>query len=129
MRSSREIAILLLSAVIGVLVALVTACGTDSAPPSELPDDRCEQSILTYENFGEPFMLDWCRGCHSAALADGLRQGAPLEFNFEDVETIRELAPVISLKAAGPMPVMPPAAGPSADERALLEEWLACGAP
>ena len=84
---------------------------------------------LTYENFGEPFMLDWCRGCHSAALADGLRQGAPLEFNFEDVETIRELAPVISLKAVGPMPVMPPAAGPSADERALLEEWLACGAP
>ena len=128
MRFSRELVTLLISALVGVLVALLSACGTDYAPPSSLPDAACEQSVLTYENFGELYMLDWCRGCHSSALVEGMRQGAPVEFNFEDVETIRELAPMIALKATGPMPVMPPAAGPSDDERALLAEWLACGA-
>jgi len=58
-----------------------------------------------------------------------MRQDAPLQFNFEDVATIRELAPIMLLKATGEMPTMPPAAGPSSDERALLEEWLSCGAP
>ncbi|MGE0397255.1 MAG: hypothetical protein AB7T06_11085 [Kofleriaceae bacterium] len=129
MRFSRELATLVLSALAGVLVAVLSACGTDYAPPSTLPDDTCEQSILTYDNFGELFMLDWCRGCHSSALPEGMRQDAPLALDFEDLETIRELAPMIAAKATGPMPVMPPAAGPSDDERALLAEWLACGAP
>jgi len=121
-RSSRDLAIL-------VLAALLGACGTDSAARPEPPEDPCESSILRYENFGELFMLDWCRGCHSAGLVDGMRQGAPLESNFEDVDAIRELASMITLKATGAQPTMPPAAGPSAEERALLKEWLACGAP
>jgi hypothetical protein len=29
----------------------------------------------------------------------------------------------------GGTPTMPPAGGPSGEERALLAEWLACGAP
>ncbi len=128
MRFSRELLTLVVAALVGVLVAMLSACGTDYAPPSTLPDDTCETSILTYENFGEAFMLDWCRGCHSAAIPEGMRQDAPIEFNFEDVDVIRELAPVITEKATGEMPVMPPAAGPSDEERALLAEWLACGA-
>jgi uncharacterized membrane protein len=127
-RFSRELVTLVLSALVGVLVALLAACGTDAAPPSTIPDENCESSILTYDNFGKLFMLDWCRGCHSSGLVEGMRQGAPLEFNFEDVDTIRELAPIMAMKATGSMPVMPPAAGPSDDERALLAEWLACGA-
>ncbi|MFN0252892.1 MAG: hypothetical protein ACKV2T_38820 [Kofleriaceae bacterium] len=128
MRSSRELAILVASALIGVAAAFLSGCGTEYEP-SLPPDDSCDESILTYENFGELFMLDWCRGCHSAALPEGQRQGAPLEFNFGDVDAIRELAPMIAARATGAMPVMPPAAGPSAHERALLAEWLACGAP
>lgn len=128
MRFSRELATFVIAAMIGVLVTLLSACGTDAAPPSERPDPACETSILTYDNFGALFMLDWCRGCHSAAIPEDMRQGAPLEFNFEDLDTIRELAPRIALKATGAMPVMPPAAGPSDEERALLAEWLACGA-
>jgi len=38
------------------LVAL-TACGTD-ADTTPLAAAACESSILSYENFGEPFMLD-----------------------------------------------------------------------
>ena len=130
MRSSRDLAVLVASALLGVIAALLTACGTDYTPPNTiLPEDTCDESILTYQNFGELFMLDWCRGCHSSALPEGQRQGAPIHLDFEDVDTIRELAPTIAAKATGAMPVMPPAAGPSADERALLAEWLACGAP
>lgn len=127
MRFSRELATLVIAVLVGVLVGLLSACGTDVATPVE-HDDPCESSILTYENFGELFMLDWCRGCHSAAIPDGMRQGAPVAFNFEDLETIRELAPAITTQATGAMPAMPPASGPSAEERALLQEWLACGA-
>ena len=110
------------------IFVLVAGCGNDTEilPPH---DDTCETSILTYENFGEPFMLDWCRGCHAEGLPADMRQGAPSALNFDDLSTIRELAPVISINATGAAPMMPPAAGPSPEERLLLAEWLACGAP
>jgi hypothetical protein len=110
-----------------LLSFVLVACGNDTAME---PDPVCETSILTYRNFGEPFLLDWCRGCHSSGIPEDMRQGAPLAANFDDIATVRDLAPAISVRvmstAAGKMP---PADGPSSEERALLAEWLACGAP
>ncbi len=109
------------------IIMLVAACGSDTETPQ--PPSECETSILTYENFGEPFMLDWCRGCHAEGVPADMRQDAPLALNFDDLGTIRDVAPMISLNATGTTPTMPPAAGPSPEERLLLAEWLACGAP
>lgn len=118
MRLSRDLAWLAL---------LVLGCGSDTVPGDEPP--ACETSYLDYSNFGEPFLLDWCTGCHSAAVPDGMRQQAPLDVNFDSLDGVREFKDRISLRAAGPpAPTMPPAGGPSAEERALLGEWLACGA-
>jgi uncharacterized membrane protein len=119
MRLSRELA----------LVICVAACGAD--PESSAPDepDPCETSIVTHANFGEPFLLDWCRSCHSSELTTEHRQGAPPDVDFDDLEIVRSYASEIVDRAGVTMPTMPPAAGPSVEERELLVEWLGCGAP
>ncbi len=90
------------------------ACGTD--PP------------LSFENFGGPFFLNWCTGCHSSALAEGVRGDAPLEVNFDTLEGIRAHSGLIRLRAVHATE-MPPAGGPHDADRELLGRWLACGAP
>ncbi len=97
------------------------ACGTDT-------DVTCASSQLTYDNFGGPFVVNWCRDCHSAQLPAGMRQDAPADVNFDTLDEIRTWSRRISL-TAGTGTTMPPAGGPTDDERKLLVEWLRCGAP
>lgn len=107
------------------IVVTLAACGADTSTTDPV---ACDDSILTYKNFGEPFLLDWCRGCHSSNLSPMLRQGAPEPANFDDLDRVRSYAPLIVTRATGPTPTMPAGGGPSDEERALLAEWLACGA-
>ena len=100
--------------------------GTDATP--------CDQSYLTYDNFGEPFMSNWCRGCHSSAIPmtpdPDMRQGAPPSVNFDTQADVVQFRDQIQMQAVDPTMTpkpMPPAGGPPADERALLAEWLQCG--
>lgn len=110
-----------------ILAIVIGACGTD-VDPGAAPNPACETSILTYANFGAPFMLDWCRGCHSSTVPDGMRQGAPLGVDFDDLDRVRAFSTPIEARAASTAPNMPPASGPSEDERTLLAEWISCGA-
>jgi uncharacterized membrane protein len=120
------------------IVLALAACGTDSVPREaigeeenemvEVDPDVCETSYLDYENFGAPFVINWCRGCHSSAVPANMRQKAPADANFDDLEDIRTWGERIALRAAGTNPNMPPAGGPTAEERALLAEWIQCGA-
>jgi uncharacterized membrane protein len=87
----------------------------------------CAQPDLTYQTFGEPFMTDWCTGCHSAELDPSMRQAAPLDVNFDTLDEVRAQAQAISISVA--QATMPPEGGPSDDERATLVQWIACGAP
>ena len=89
------------------------------------PDD----SFLTFENFGAIHLLNYCTGCHSSGLPADQRQGAPIEINFDDIEDVRAHASRIWARAGDGNVTMPPAGGAPQDERALLGEWLACGAP
>jgi uncharacterized membrane protein len=57
-----------------------------------------------------------------------MRQNAPADVNFDTLEGVHQFAERIAARATGPSANMPPAGGPSAEERALLAEWLACGA-
>jgi hypothetical protein len=96
--------------------------------------NACDASVLTWENFGEPFMLTWCTGCHHSALPTAQRAGAPCAANFDTHAGVHERAPVIALRAIDWMTLegvapMPPAAIVPEDELALLREYLDCGAP
>ena len=120
------------------LAVLLAACGTDSAPAEHAPPDdnmptpvdpsACETSYLTYDNFGAPFVINWCRGCHSDAVPPAMRQKAPTDANFDTLAEVQMWSDRIASKVTGMAPTMPPAGGPSDEERALLAEWLACGA-
>ncbi|MEO7093480.1 MAG: hypothetical protein ABI175_09530 [Polyangiales bacterium] len=125
MHSSRSLAL-----VCGLVLA---ACGTDTMSgggddgPEPTPD-VCETSYLDYGNFGKPFALDWCRGCHSSNVPANMRQKAPVGVDFDTLADVQRWSERIAIRATGAMPTMPPAGGPSEQERALLAEWIGCGA-
>jgi hypothetical protein len=91
-------------------------------------------STLTYENFGMQFMTDYCVECHDSNKSGDDRMGAPAFHDFDTQFGIQAVAMHIDQMAgAGPnsineiMPQEDPK--PSLEERYLLAEWLACGAP
>jgi uncharacterized membrane protein len=124
-------------AVVVVLVLVLAACGTEvpaddggggSNEPEHVDPNVCDTSYLSYENFGEPFVINWCRGCHSSAVPVAMRQKAPADANFDTLDQVRMWSGRIAQHATGTSPDMPPAGGPPHEERQLLAEWLACGA-
>ncbi|HEU0034905.1 MAG TPA: hypothetical protein VFQ53_29975 [Kofleriaceae bacterium] len=122
MRSWRSAALL--------AIGLAAGCGTDASSGDDdggPTPDQCATSFLDYDNFGAPFVADWCRGCHSSALPAAMRQNAPADVNFDDYAKTMEWRERILVRATGDAPTMPPVGGPSDEERALLAEWLGCG--
>jgi hypothetical protein len=109
------------SSLLALALVLASACGTDSHTTT------CQASYLTYDNFGEPYLASWCRGCHSSDLPANMRQLALADINFNTLADVRaQLGPMQSVIATG---AMPPEGGPSADEQQLMMQWLSCGAP
>lgn len=103
---------------------------TGDASWASLDERPCpEDSLLTTENFGGPFILTYCTGCHHSSLGAGERAGAPPDMNFDTLAEVRAHAPRIWARAADDNASMPPIGAPAADERTRLGEWLACGAP
>jgi uncharacterized membrane protein len=101
--------------------AALAACTGNDVEPS------CVTSYLTYDNFGEPFMTSWCRGCHSDQVAAPMRQRAPLGVDFDTLDEVRVQSISIAITTVTDR-TMPPAGGPSDEERAMLDQWLRCGA-
>jgi hypothetical protein len=123
---------------LALLAVLLVACTGDvedpipvvtpDAPP--LPDaSGCPpDSFLAYDNFGGPFMRQYCTGCHSTALTGAMRKDAPVGVDFDTLEQVRADTDRI-YDLAAESDAMPPGGGPHPDDRTLLAEWLLCGAP
>jgi uncharacterized membrane protein len=103
-----------------LLALVVAACGDND------PGTACDRSALNYDTFGEPYVADWCRGCHSADLSPAMRQGAPVAVNFDTLDDVRAQLQMVEYVTSNEL--MPPAGGPTDDERALMMQWLTCGA-
>ena len=102
------------------LVLVVAGCGDDKRL-------ECVDSAVTYQTFGDPFITNWCRGCHSEGLYPTMRQDAPVDVNFDTLDEVRaHKRRIYEMTVA--TDEMPPNGGPSDEERALLREWLSCGA-
>jgi len=86
-------------------------------------------SAVTWESFGQGFVLSHCAGCHSSNLGAGERAEAPIEVNMETQDLVQEWLIRIYARSADENATMPPVDSVLADERVLLGDWLACGAP
>lgn len=124
-----------LSSLAVVLIAFATAaCGEEGGKPTGA---TCPQgSTLTYTNFGQQFMTDYCTRCHSSTATD--RHGAPDDANFDTLNGVKAHSAHVDEEAgSGPdatnegMPEDTDATNPAPTtaERAMLSEWIACGMP
>jgi hypothetical protein len=118
-----------------LLLLAVAACGGEDPAPAPTSGFRSvwerpcpEGSALTWETFGEGFVRTWCTSCHSRDLAEGVRQGAPLDVNLDTAGGVRRHLDRVWAMAADGNASMPPVGGPSPEDRERLGEWLACGA-
>lgn len=102
-----------------LLSVLVSACATNPSSGIASSDVTCPpDSTLTYENFGSTFIADNCLSCHTS-------QQRPTLVNLATVKA--NSAAIIS--AAVTSTKMPSNSGMPIEERQMLGEWLACGAP
>jgi uncharacterized membrane protein len=88
-------------------------------------------STLTYDTFGQQFMMTYCTGCHNSAKTGDDRHKAPVDINLDTIDGIHaHLDGIDSEAAGGPERVnvsMPPGKKkPSEEDRKKLGEWLAC---
>lgn len=87
--------------------------GTDTSAVTCPPD-----STLTYENFGKVLIEDQCLSCHTSKEKPALTTQAAIQTNASKI-----------LRVTVTSSQMPKGSSMLADERQLLGEWLACGAP
>lgn len=101
-----------------VLAALTAACAADTSTGIAASEVTCPSgSTLTYENFGQAFVTEHCLSCHASQRPTLTTQAA-----------VQASAATI-IDAAVTSSVMPAGSSLVIDERRLLGEWLACGAP
>jgi hypothetical protein len=100
-----------------ILVAGLAAC-TSSAESTGISEVSCPtDSTLTYDNFGAAFITSNCLSRHTT-------RGPVLTSQVVVRSNSGEILALAVYTTA-----MPEDAEMSIDERALLGEWLACGAP
>ncbi len=90
-----------------------------------------DAGVLSYEDFGKPFMEAYCTRCHSSELEGAARNNAPSGHDFDSLAGILLVADHIDEMAAfGPDAMndtMPPdGEKPTEAEREKLGQWLAC---
>ncbi len=96
-------------------------------PPTSLACPRGTR--LTYENFGQGFVRNFCNGCHAAQLDTTQRAGAPLKVDFDTYQNVIVWRAGILAKAGANGAPMPPINNVPSLDRAMFAEWLNCGAP
>lgn len=130
-----------------IVLGLVLAACTNSPPPPTPTQTVCptpDPETLTWDNFGQKFMTDYCTWCHASTLTHSERNGAPLFHDFDTLIGVLEVADHIDEYAgsgpaahnsAMPTPQCPSVPGgaldrdcptPSDAERTNLSMWIAC---
>jgi hypothetical protein len=112
--------------------ALLLACGSDLPPPptggTAGPLDATCGPGLSWEGFGQGFMLSYCTACHGSQVTGDSRHGAPLGVDFDTLAATTVQAERVGARVLDSGD-MPPVGGPTGDELTLLAEWLDCGLP
>src|SRR4051794_35468264 len=105
------------------MLLLLAACAPAEA---DLPVGCVDAPVVTWDTFGEGFVLEQCQGCHASTTVD--RYGAPGEVTFDTVDDVWARADDVLAVAAGADAAMPPSGPAPEDDRTLLTWWLTCAA-
>ena len=84
-------------------------------------DTAMDCDMVSYAN-GQPFMTQYCLGCHRAQSSN--RQGAPLEVTLDSMDNI--VMHLDSIRHEVRSETMPPSGGVAEDSIELVVEWLNC---
>ena len=93
--------------------------------PTKLPVE-CSEAI-TYETVGQPFLRNYCTGCHASSLPVGKRYGAPLGVDLDTFSGAKQYA-LRSYARAVHLQDMPAGGGVSEMDRQRFTQWALCGA-
>ncbi len=79
-----------------VLAVLLAGCSSGAGPsPTGTtcadPDPATGTTTLTYDNFGQAFMMKYCTNCHSSDLLHSQRNGAPIYHDFDSLYGVMEV--------------------------------------
>jgi uncharacterized membrane protein len=114
--------------VIRIAVAAIALAACDLAgQPVDAPDREVDPECvgapeLTWETFGEGFLISRCHNCHASTTTN--RNGAPPSVTLESMDNVRELRERIAARVADA--TMPPGGGLLEDEVIDLGLWMAC---
>lgn len=105
---------------------LVNGCPTWREPLAQ-PGDPIEGD--TYETFAMPVFQAYCVRCHSSTRTGGDRNGAPIDYDWDEEETVR--AHMAEMRnAIGVLNFMPPSdPKPTCDERRRMVRWIDANNP
>lgn len=112
---------------------VVWGCATKASDPETSPSSTIEDTadpcidapIVTWDNWGQGFLVENCQSCHRSTAPD--RHGAPADVTFDDESSALALADRILDRCTSDPPTMPPRGGITTDDQALLVAWLTCG--
>ena len=128
MRPALHVLLSLLASLCGCARADDTDDDTAAGDTTESPtaDPACDAAVpLTWDTFGEGFLLEACNGCHAADAPD--RHDAPADVTFDTAAQAWAWRDRILARATGAAPTMPPQGGVTDDDRTRLYWWLGCG--
>ena len=102
---------------------LAAAAEVTLGQPAEVDESECaDMPVVSWETFGAGFVTTHCQGCHASSAPD--RRGAPAQIVFDsEADVVAQRDAVLRATSEARMP---PAGGPSDDERELLRVWLTC---
>ena len=107
---------------------LSVACGGDDDASGD-PKVDCSAPVPTFSELKANGKFAVCLGCHDSSKTGDAREHAPPDVNFDVYTGAQPHAEhVVEEVGEGKMPPAPKPAL-SADDKALIVKWAACGAP
>jgi hypothetical protein len=129
--------------ILGFVLVAAAACSSQPEPTGTVCPEP-DPGTLTYDNFGKPFMDQYCTWCHDSSLPRSKRNGAPIYHDYDSLIGVLETPDHIDEQAGigpnaenrfmppdrcpaekgGPLAVNCPK--PTDEERKNLSLWIAC---
>ena len=108
-----------------VIAGLAGCTGEKESAAESAADDFCSDAqLVTWDSFGQGFMIENCQACHASTTPN--RYNAPEEVFFDTKEDAWYWKDRILARSAGDDASMPPNGGVNEDDRTRLRWWLEC---